>query len=81
MHKIKIFNSLDDSVNAYALNLNSHPAYAQFRDMRAIYREKGLIYDGLEAAKTMENYSQMGKTYVKQLEKTIKLYDLTKFDF
>lgn len=79
-HKIRIFNSLQDSVDAYVLNLNSHPAYASFRDARLENAKNGLKYGGLEAAQTMEKYSQMGRIYVKQLEKTINLYNLTKFD-
>lgn len=79
-HKIKIFDSLQDSVNAYVLNLNSHPAYLEFRDERYKYHSTKQKFDGLEAAKTMEKYSQMGKIYVKQLEKTIMHYNLTRLD-
>lgn len=79
-HKIKIFDSPSAAVDAYVLNLNSHPAYSKFREIRLKFRKDDLIYTGLDAAKTMESYSQMGEIYVKQLEKTIKLYDLTKFD-
>ncbi|WP_258522023.1 glucosaminidase domain-containing protein [Campylobacter hyointestinalis] len=79
-HKIKIFNSPNDAVDAYVLNLNSHPAYTKFRENRLKFHQNELIYTGLDAAKTMEPYSAMGKIYVKQLEKTIRLYDLTKFD-
>ncbi|TWO20715.1 mannosyl-glycoprotein endo-beta-N-acetylglucosamidase [Campylobacter hyointestinalis] len=79
-HKIKIFNSPNDAVDAYVLNLNSHPAYTKFRENRLKFHQNELIYTGLDAAKTMESYSAMGKIYVKQLEKTIMLYDLTKFD-
>ncbi|MDN2916957.1 glucosaminidase domain-containing protein, partial [Campylobacter jejuni] len=34
-HKIKIFDSLQDSVDSYVLNLNRHFAYEKFRDARA----------------------------------------------
>jgi len=80
-HKIKIFKTLEDSVSAYILNLNSHNAYEEFRDLRHKKRLKGEILNGYEAAKTMKNYSELGQKYVKILQKMIKDYNLEKLDY
>lgn len=39
-HKIRIFDTLQGSVDAYALNLNRHYAYKDFRDRRAKAKKK-----------------------------------------
>lgn len=70
-HKIRIFDTLQDSVNAYFLNLNRHFAYKNFRIKREKYRQKSKKFDGVEAAKTMANYSTKRDEYVNLLSKII----------
>ena len=67
-HKIRIFDSLTGSVAAYALNLNRHSAYKDFRERRAKARKKGVIFGGLEAAETMLYYSEIREKYVEMLK-------------
>ncbi|RAU14251.1 mannosyl-glycoprotein endo-beta-N-acetylglucosamidase, partial [Streptococcus agalactiae] len=54
-HKIKIFDSLQDSVDSYVLNLNRHFAYEKFRDARAKFESEGKEITGLEAIKTLDS--------------------------
>jgi len=79
-HKIRIFNTLQDSVNAYILNLNRHYAYKGFRDARWKKREEGELITGYEAADTMINYSELRQKYVDMLHKMMKDYRLLYYD-
>jgi len=79
-HRIRIFESLQDSVDAYALNLNRHYAYKLFRDAREEARLNGEVFNGLKAAKTMLYYSEIREKYVAMLEKVIKENNFMLYD-
>ena len=79
-YSIKIFPSIEDSIKAYMLNLNRNRAYRLFRKKRYDFRKKGKIFTGIEAAKTLKNYSQLKEEYVKRLITLIKSNDLLKYD-
>ena len=79
-HRIRIFNSLQSSVNAYVLNLNRNKAYKEFRDKRYVAHSKGMDFDGLMAAKTMINYSELKQKYVKIIQNIIKRNNLLFYD-
>jgi Bax protein len=76
-HRVRIFVTLQSSVNSYILNLNSHSAYKDFRDLR--YEKKGK-YNGLEASDTMLRYSEIGENYVQLLKNIIKTNNFLKLD-
>lgn len=80
-HKIKIFKSLQHSVDEYALNLNRHYAYKEFRKARKEAKDKGVHFDGLKAAKTMLYYSELREKYVKMLEKVIEDSGFNVYDY
>lgn len=79
-HKIKIFDSLQDSVYSYVLNLNRHFAYEKFRDARAKFESEGKEITGLEAIKTLDSYSERKGYYINLITKIIKRYNLEKYD-
>ncbi|EMU6400408.1 glucosaminidase domain-containing protein [Campylobacter jejuni] len=79
-HKIKIFDSLQDSVDSYVLNLNRHFAYEKFRDARAKFESEGKEITGLEAIKTLDSYSERKGYYINLIAKIIKRYNLEKYD-
>jgi len=79
-YSIKIFPSIEDSIKAYMLNLNRNRAYRLFRKKRYDFRKEGKIFTGIEAAKTLKNYSQLKEEYVKRLITLIKSNDLLKYD-
>ncbi|ECT4084539.1 TPA: glucosaminidase domain-containing protein [Campylobacter jejuni] len=79
-HKIKIFDSLQDSVYSYVLNLNRHFAYEKFRDVRAKFESEGKEITGLEAIKTLDSYSERKGYYINLITKIIKRYNLEKYD-
>jgi len=79
-HKIRIFNTLQDSVDAYILNLNRHAAYKGFRDARLRKRKQGMLITGYEAADTMINYSELREKYIEMLHKMMKEHRLLYYD-
>ena len=79
-HKIRIFNTLQDSVDAYILNLNRHYAYKSFRDARLKKREEGGFLTGYESANTMIKYSELRGKYVDMLHKIMKDCNLSDYD-
>ncbi len=79
-HRIRIFKSLQDSVDGYVLNLNRHYAYRLFRKARQEAKEAGRLFTGLDAAKTMLYYSELREKYVQMLIKVIKENDFLRYD-
>lgn len=75
-YKIAAFDSPLQSVQAHALNLNSHHAYASFRALRASKREGNKALTGMEAATTLDKYSERGQAYVKSLHSIINYNQL-----
>ena len=64
---IATFDSPQDSIEAYMLNLNTHRAYQRMRQKRAVFRQQNKRPTGWELAKTLDKYSERGIEYVKSL--------------
>lgn len=79
-HLVRIFNSFEDSIAAYILNLNRTNAYKEFRYLRAILREEEMNPSGLILSQTMINYSQIKERYLKILTKMITNNNLSTYD-
>lgn len=79
-HKIRIFDSLQESVDSYLLNLNRNHAYEEFRELRAKFMQKNEKLSGLEAVKTLVNYSEIREKYVKILTTVIEKNELNALD-
>ncbi len=77
---VRSFPTLLDSVRAYAHNLNSHQAYAPFRQYRAEMRARNRRVDAIRAAGTLEAYSEEGPAYVDALIAVIRDNRLTELD-
>ena len=67
-HKIRIFDSLQDSIDSYMLNLNRHYAYKQFRKARWKALKAGKEFKGMEATNHLKSYSGIGNDYKVLLE-------------
>jgi Bax protein len=76
-HKIKVFKSVQDSVDSYVLNLNRHNAYSDFRNLRLVLGEE---FSGIAATSKMSNYSQTREEYVKLLRNVMISNKLTEYD-
>ncbi|MCZ6605829.1 MAG: glucosaminidase domain-containing protein [Alphaproteobacteria bacterium] len=69
-----------DSTRAYARNLNTHPAYEEFRGVRATMRAETDILDGHALAAALVMYSQSGVTYTNTLRALIAENNLSQVD-
>lgn len=71
-HRIKAFEWPFDSVRGYFINLMSHPAYEDFRRLRAETRAAGKPFESLELANGLLRYSERGQEYVDSLKGMIR---------
>lgn len=69
-HKIRIFNSLDESIRFYIYNLNIGWAYEKFRELRALLRKHNTKPNGILLLRGLEKYSA-NKIYDKIVLKMI----------
>jgi uncharacterized FlgJ-related protein len=79
-HRIAAFHSTGLSVWSYALNLNTHDAYADFRRKRAEVREHGQLPRGRDLVDTMTRYSERGVHYVAELKTIMRQNKLDSID-
>jgi Bax protein len=85
--RMRAFDDVFSSVRSYVHNLNSHPAYGDFRKLRADLRRKGTVdradfgpaaSDAL--AKKLVSYSERGADYIADVRNLIQVNDLRVFD-
>jgi uncharacterized FlgJ-related protein len=65
-----------DSVRGYFINLMSHPAYEDFRRLRAELRAAGKPLSSLKLADGLVRYSERGQEYVDSLKGMIRVNGL-----
>lgn len=78
--QIRVFDDIRSSVRAYMLNLNTHPAYKEFRKARESARKNGELLSGLKAIEYLKRYSIQQGVYISRVKSVIKSNDLTIFD-
>ena len=76
---VKSFKNLQDSVDAYILNLNTHPAYSKLRNYRELIRDPK-IFEGQKFSRYLDKYAIIGFEYVKKINLMIKKNNLEKFN-
>jgi uncharacterized FlgJ-related protein len=79
-YAIAQFDSPQQSVEAYILNLNTHRAYKKLRDKRAAMRKSSSKITGWELAKTLDKYSERGEDYVESLHSIMRVNQLIDTD-
>lgn len=72
-HEVKRFPTVLASVQSYMNNLNTHRAYFQLRQRRAQLREAGQAVTAMALASALQNYSQRGQAYVRELKAMIRI--------
>ena len=77
---IRAFASLFDSVRAYMHNLNSHPAYAAFRETRNGNPQEIKAHEVTLLVNQLENYSEKGHEYTDTLKTVIQANNLLVYD-
>lgn len=78
--RVAAFDHLMASVRSYVHNLNTYPAYRNFRAHRSAFRRNGEEPDGLMLAGTLIAYSSRGGAYVRDLKSIIRGNRLAAFD-
>lgn len=76
---IAAWDTPQDSVDGYMLNINRHFAYEDLRDRRAEIRARGESPRGADLVTTLVNYSERGQVYVDGLERMMdynRLHDV-----
>ena len=63
-------------MRGYYLNLSSHPAYEDFRRIRAKLKASGKPLSSLALAEGLKSYSERGQTYVDTLKGIIRANNL-----
>ncbi|MFV3076695.1 glucosaminidase domain-containing protein [Niveispirillum fermenti] len=79
-HRFRAFDAPKGSVDSYVHNLNTHRAYAQFRQMRASLRAQEKPISGLMLATALTAYSERGEDYVRTIRSLIRVNSLSDFD-
>ena len=77
---IASFETLQQSISAYMLNLNTHNAYSALREKRAQLREKDEKISGYILAGQLTKYSERGEEYVKSLRSLMEQNKLSPAD-
>lgn len=76
-YRVRAFDSVLDATRAYAVNINTHPAYEQLRQMRREIRARGEAPTGLEFTDALDKYASIGKRYGRALRNIINRNGLT----
>lgn len=78
-YEVRRFSTLFDSIRSYLRNLNTHPAYANFRQLRAAARGRGETPSGMALAEGLSHYSTRRDAYVDDLQNLIRQNNLQRF--
>lgn len=79
-HRIRRHDDLLSAVRSYVHNLNSHWAYEDFRDRRALLRRADRPIDGYTLAGMLGQYSVRGAAYVESIRAIMRQNRLQDFD-
>jgi Bax protein len=79
-HEIADFDSVDESVQSYFRNLNTHPAYAQLRKLRMQLRLQARPLEGALLADGLHRYSTLGSSYIRDVKSLIRSNRLDQLD-
>lgn len=75
-HEVTVFRTVEDAVASYLNNLNVHPAYVPLRELREQARADSRDPSGFELAAGLEQYSERGEPYVREVRTMIRANDL-----
>ena len=70
--EVEVFDSPNESVRSYLHNLNTHEAYAGLRRLREKLRQQGKTPNGVLLARALEDYSERGHKYVRDVQTMIR---------
>lgn len=76
-HEVRTFDSPKESVQAYFLNLNSHPSYEMVRKLRQDARNDDRPVHGCVLAAGLGSYSERGQHYIEEIRQMVRVNDLS----
>ena len=79
-YEVAKYDTIQASVEAYMLNINSHPAYRELRRIRSEARADNGYLSGMALAEGLETYSARGEAYVKEIKQLIRINKLQRFN-
>tara|TARA_Y100000310_G_scaffold310737_1_gene356271 strand:+ start:484 stop:1371 length:888 start_codon:yes stop_codon:yes gene_type:complete len=79
-HEVRKFDSVQDSVHGYFMNINTHLAYQPLRDLRSCQRVQGELLSGAMLAAGLLEYSAIGEVYVEAVRSVIRFNRLESLD-
>jgi len=74
--EVEKFATVNDALDAYYININTHRAYRELRRKRAQLREQSLPIAGEILVGELSRYSSRGQAYVEELRELIRYNDL-----
>ena len=77
---IKKFSNLSESVRSYLKNINTHLAYADFREERKKLRMSGENLSGYKLVNFLKDYSERKDFYIKDVKEIMTSNNFKKFD-
>lgn len=75
-HEVRKFDSVEDALNSYYRNINTHNAYRALRDLRAKIRNDESAFTGSALIAGLGKYCGRGSVYITELRSLIKANDL-----
>jgi Bax protein len=75
-HEVTRFDSPREAVASYVRNLNTHPDYAEFRQLRAKLRQAPSPHPGIDLAGSLTSYSERREAYVREIREMIRFNGL-----
>ena len=79
-HEVAKFDSVEQGVSRYVLNLNTNSAYEVLRKIRAGLRQSNAEITGVDLAEGLERYSERGHAYVEEIQSMIRFNKLEEFN-
>ncbi len=80
-YEVASYVSVNKSISAYLLNLNSNAPYERFRQLRKHYRSQTQQLSGDLLVDGLLPYSSEGSVYVNKMKLAIKQHNLLRYDF
>lgn len=78
--KVRGFESLQESIASYALNLNRHHKYSDMRFQRQVIMEESAALSGMELMPHLQAYSTERSKYIRNIKRLIKENRLDQFN-
>ena len=78
--KLRAFNSIQEAVKSYSININRHRAYREFRDTRFKMRTNSEKLNSIVLIETLGSYSELGNEYISYIKNIIIKNSLQNYD-